>query len=99
MQTKIKQLLSQKDISQREVAERMGISPQSLACRLKAEDISLSTLNGIADAMDIELSHLCAMLEGKSLTEHKTIESLREENAALRKLIHEQTKVITLLTK
>ena len=77
----------------------MGICPQSLACRLKAEDLSLSTLNGIADAMEVELSHLCAMLEGKSLAEYKTLEALRKENAALRKLIQEQTKVITLLTK
>ena len=63
MQTKIKQLLSQKNISQREVAERMGISPQSLACRLKAEDISLSTLNGIADAMEIELNDKTVIFE------------------------------------
>mgnify|MGYP002508129930 CR=1 FL=1 len=77
----------------------MGITPQSFYGRIHARDISISTLQAIADAINLELSELCAML---SNTEHKVyvdeVVYLRRENELLKALLEEKERFIEMLT-
>jgi transcriptional regulator with XRE-family HTH domain len=96
----LKKLLKEYNISQRQVAERMGITPSSLSQSINAEDISISTLQGIADTINISLAELCAEMEQKHKREHKTIDELtllRAENELLRGILAEKERTIQLL--
>lgn len=95
----LKHILKEHNISYAKVAEKMGITAQSLYQRLHARDISISTLQGIADAINLELSELCALL---THTEHKgyvdELTYLRRENELLKALLEEKERFIELIT-
>ena len=93
----IKALLREHNISQRQVAERMGIKPQTLVSRLKAQELSLSTLQGIADAIDMELAELCAIITKAPTRQMEEIEYLRRENELLKALLEEKERFIEML--
>lgn len=98
--TAIKAILKEYNISQRKIADKMGISPQSLGQRLMAEELSLSTLQGVADTLDIPLSHLCAQIEEYIKGDNAQVDELtmlRRENELLRQIISEKDKIIDLL--
>ena len=95
----IKKLLKEYNISQRDIANHMGITPQALSQRLRADDISLSTLQGVADAINIELSELCAKLHNEASDEYIEVLELRKENAMLRAILAEKERLIEVLMK
>ena len=98
MTTRIKQILKEHNISQSEVATRMGISRQSLYERLSSQEISISTLSGIAEAINISLAELCAQLEAKPLhIPSDELSLLRQENTLLRQMIKEKDALIAQL--
>lgn len=76
----------------------MGISPQSLYERLNGQEISISTLQGIAEALNISLAELCAKL-GDNTPPLPTdeIALLRQENALLRQMLSEKDVIIDKL--
>ena len=95
----IKKLLKEYNISQRDIANHMGITPQALSQRLRADDISLSTLQGVADAINIELSELCAKLHNEASDAYIEVLELRKENAMLRAILAEKERLIEVLMK
>lgn len=96
----LKKLLKEYNIPLAQVARCMGIQPQSLMARLKARELSLSTLQGVAKALNIELHELCALI---TKTEHKhyvdEIVYLRRENELLKALLEEKERFIEMLAK
>lgn len=96
----LRQIFKMYNISQAEVAKRMGISYQALYSRIEAKDISISTLTGIAQALNISLSQLCASVETQAqeeLSQLDEISALRRENKILRQMIADKTAIIELL--
>ena len=55
----VKEYLSEQGITQRELAERLGISPSVLSKRLN-DDISLKELSEIADALGVPYTRIVA---------------------------------------
>lgn len=96
----IKAILKEYNISQREVAKSMGITPQTLYERLEGKDISISTLTGIAQALNISLSTLCTHIEKHikgNTPQLDELSMLRRENELLKQIISEKDKIIDLL--
>lgn len=96
----IKAILKEYNISQREVAKSMGITPQTLYERLEGKDISISTLTGIAQALNISLSALCSHIEKHikgNIPQLDELSMLRRENELLKQIISEKDKIIGLL--
>lgn len=96
----IKAILKEYNISQREVAKHMGIKYQTLYLRLESKEISVSTLTGIADALNISLSKLCAQIEEyikENTIQLDELTILRRENYLLRQIIAEKDEIINLL--
>ena len=54
---RIKELLKEKRITQKELAERMGITPSTLSILLKG-NMTMATLRRIADALGVEVATL-----------------------------------------
>lgn len=98
MNNKIKKYLTANKIPRAEVARRMGVSPQSFNSRLNSKEITLSTLQGVADAVNIELAELCAQLSERSVEDMELIR-LRRENEYLRQLLEEKERTIRILMK
>lgn len=98
MNNKIKKYLTANKIPRAEVARRMGVSPQSFNSRLKSKEITLSTLQGVADAVNIELAELCAQLSERSVEDMELIR-LRRENEYLKQLLEEKERTIRILMK
>lgn len=96
----LKEILKKHNISYAKVAEKMGVTPQTFCQRIHARDISISTLQGIADAINIDLSELCALI---TKTEHKhyvdEIVYLRRENELLKALLEEKERFIEILSR
>lgn len=96
----LKQILKEHNISYAKVAEKMGVTAQTFCQRIHARDISISTLQGIADAINIDLSELCALI---TKTEHKhyvdEIVYLRRENELLKALLEEKERFIEMLSR
>ena len=97
MNKQLKSLLKEYGVSQRGIANHMGITPQALTQRLNADDISLSTLQGIADAIHIELSELCAKMVDNHNDVYRELADLRKENIMLRALLAEKERTIEIL--
>ena len=98
----IKAILKEYNISQREVAKHMGIKYQTLYLRLESKEISISTLTGIAEALNISLSKLCALIEDHikgNAVQLDELSMLRRENSLLKQIIAEKDKIIELLTQ
>ena len=57
MKLQVKKILKQKGITQRELAKRMGIHPESLT-RILAGNPTMSTLGNLAKALEVEMSEL-----------------------------------------
>ena len=96
--SQIKHILKQHKTTQRDVAQKMGVTPQSLYERLNGQEISISTLQGIAEALNISLAELCAKLEDNTPslpTDELTL--LRQENALLRQMLSEKDVIIDKL--
>lgn len=55
---RIKEVMKQQGVSQKELAERLGVSEPALCMQLKSEGISLQRLNEIAEALGVELIQL-----------------------------------------
>lgn len=80
----IKKTIARSGKTQSEVAEAMGISKQSLNCRLSRSKISVDTIERIAQALGISPAEFYES-------------QLREENERLRKLVQEQMRTIQVL--
>lgn len=80
----IKKTIARSGKTQSEVAEAMGISKQSLSCRLSRSNISVDTIERIAQALGISPAEFFES-------------QLREENERLRKLVQEQMRTIQVL--
>ena len=80
----IKKTIARSGKTQSEVAEAMGISKQSLNCRLSRSNISVDTIERIAEALGISPAEFFEC-------------QLREENERLRKLVQEQMRTIQVL--
>lgn len=80
----IKKAIARSGKTQSEVAEAMGISKQSLNCRLSRSKISVDTIERIAEALGISPAEFYES-------------QLREENERLRKLVQEQMRTIQVL--
>jgi transcriptional regulator with XRE-family HTH domain len=80
----IKKTIARSGKTQSEVAEAMGISKQSLNCRLSRSKISVDTIERIAQALGISPAEFYES-------------QLREENERLRKLVQEQMRTIEVL--
>jgi transcriptional regulator with XRE-family HTH domain len=80
----IKKTIARSGKTQSEVAEAMGISKQSLNCRLSRSKISVDTIERIAEALGISPAEFYES-------------QLREENERLRKLVQEQMRTIEVL--
>lgn len=80
----IKKTIARSGKTQSEVAEAMGISKQSLNCRLSRSKISVDTIERIAEALGISPAEFYES-------------QLREENKRLRKLVQEQMRTIQVL--
>lgn len=83
-QEEIKKTIARSGKTQSEVAEAMGISKQSLNCRLSRAKISVDTIERIAEALGISPAEFYES-------------QLREENERLRKLVQEQMRTIQVL--
>lgn len=83
-QEEIKKTIARSGKTQSEVAEAMGISKQSLNCRLSRSKISVDTIERIAEALGISPAEFYES-------------QLREENERLRKLVQEQMRTIQVL--
>jgi len=57
MKLRVKEILKTKQISQKEMADRMGIMPESLS-RIIPGNPSLSTLENMAKALNVNISDL-----------------------------------------
>lgn len=57
---RIKDVMKQQGVSQKELAERLGISEPAMSMQIKSEGISLQRLNEIAEALGVELIQLIA---------------------------------------
>lgn len=99
MTDKIITLLNAYNISQRQIAEHMGISPQALYERIRRKDVALSTLQGIANAINIELSELIAQLSAQPRPQIDELTYLRRENELLKRILEEKERFIELLIK
>lgn len=80
----IKKTIARSGKTQSEVAEAMGISKQSLNCRLSRSKISVDTIERIAQALGISPAEFYES-------------QLRDENERLRKLVQEQMRTIQVL--
>ena len=83
-QEEIKKTIARSGKTQSEVAEAMGISKQSLNCRLSRSKISVDTIERIAEALGISPAEFYES-------------QLSEENERLRKLVQEQMRTIQVL--
>lgn len=87
----IKKVIRRCGMTQREVAQKIGITPQTLYERIERKNISTSTLESIAKALKISPAEFY---------EEEMATKIREENERLRKLVAEQMETIkVLLTK
>lgn len=86
----IKKIISKHHKTQREIAEKMGMTPQTLQERINAGSISADTIERIAHAIGISPAEFY---------DEDIYTSLREENARLRMLVQEQMKTIKALMK
>ncbi|MEG1693460.1 MAG: helix-turn-helix transcriptional regulator [Bacteroidales bacterium] len=83
-QLRIQDILKEKGITQKELAEKIGTSPSSLAQVIKG-NISIDTLYKIAEALGVEITDLfkkdgfTALVDNKGeLKKFDSIESLRK---------------------
>lgn len=96
--SQIKHILKQYKTTQRDVAQKMGITPQSLYERLNGQEISISTLQGIAEALNISLSELWVQLGEQPINfPQDEVSMLRQENILLRQMLKEKNMIIEKL--
>ena len=84
----IKKVIRRCGMTQREVAQIIGITPQTLYERIERKNISTSTLESIAKALQISPAEFY---------EEEIETKIREENERLRKLVAEQMETIKVL--
>ena len=99
MNDSLKALLKEYNISNEKIAQQMGITRQAVHQRLQCKDISLSTLQAIADTINISLSALIEQLETSTPPQVDELTLLRRENELLRSLIADKDIIINLLTR
>lgn len=85
---KVRKVIRRHGKTLRFVAEGMGIKPQSLNSRLKAESLTTDTIESIANVLGISPAEFY---------EEDIYLKMREENERLRKLVQEQMRTITTL--
>lgn len=64
---KIKMAIAYAELSQSEVAKRVGMSPQSFSQRMKTGKLSSEDLNRIAEALDAEFVFTIKMADGTEI--------------------------------
>lgn len=55
---KIKDVMSEKEISQKQLAEKCGTNQGSISRKLSNKDVNYSTAVSICDALDVDLKEL-----------------------------------------
>lgn len=63
----IKVLCVRSNISQAELARRLGISPQSLSAQMKRESFTIQELERIADAVDAKFERQFVLYNGEEI--------------------------------
>lgn len=87
----IKAIIKSSGLTQREVAKRIGISYQALHSRLSAETISSTTIQDIAEALDIPIS----TFYNEDVSAR--LQKLMVENEMLKKIVEEKERTIKIL--
>lgn len=85
---KVRKVIRRHGKTLRYVAEGMGIKPQSLNSRLKAESLTTDTIESIANVLGISPAEFY---------EDDIYLKMREENERLRELVAEQMRTIQSL--
>lgn len=85
---KVRKVIRRHGKTLRFVAEGMGIKPQSLNSRLKAESLTTDTIESIANVLGISPAEFY---------EEDIYLKMREENERLRELVAEQMRTIQSL--
>lgn len=96
--SQIKHILKLYKMTQRDVAQKMGISPQSLYERLNGQEVSTSTLQGIAMALGIDMLQLYT-LAADDINEIDELTQLRRENELLKEILAEKERTIQLMAE
>jgi len=63
----IKVLCVRSNISQAELARRIGVSPQSLSAQMKRESFTIQELEKIADAVDAKFERQFVLYNGEKV--------------------------------
>lgn len=88
----LQEIIERYRFTQREIAEKMGIKPQTLYERLKANNITTGTLESVAKVIGV--SPALFYLDNADLPERDT---LLTENNYLKELLKEKERTIQLL--
>ena len=85
--TDIKARIKAKGITLREVAERIGESPQNFHAYLNSDDVRSSTIERIADAIGESVSYFYNEWPILSMEEYDRVKKLEYENGILREYL------------
>lgn len=99
MNKNLKALLKEYNISLADLSEQMGLSRQAVSQRLRVKELSLATLQAVADTINISLSSLIEQLQQTTPPQVDELTMLRRENEMLRKTIADKDLIIQLLQR
>lgn len=108
----LKELIDTLGISQRKLAEQMGVTPQTISAILTAKDVRSGTLERIAEAIGVKMSFFYPTEGGVSIAGNNNISGnnnavgnvtigdaavLQERVTMLEKLLEEKERLIKVL--
>ena len=88
----LKAKIKAKGFTLREVAERLGESPQNLQGWLKSHDVKSGQIERIAKAMGESVSYFYNELPLYSVEDYVRVKILESENALMRQLLGEKVE-------
>jgi len=83
--------------SQRRIASELGITPQALRMRLVAKDVSSSTIEMIAHAMNVHPAYFYDKQPIYSLVDYMEYDRLKRDVTTMRELLAEKERTIHML--
>lgn len=96
---RIKEKIRAKGVSLRQVAEKIGITPQNLQMRLSVKSLSVETLELVASALGESVSYFYNELPILTIEDYAEVCALRTEVEYLKKLVTEKDKIIAILSE
>lgn len=97
--TTIRAKIKEKGMTLKSVADALGIPPQNLQMLLRPKDISTSTLESIARAINMPVSYFYNEYPILRIEDYAEIELLKRDNQNLQQRLADKEQIINLLKK